>query len=206
MITPSDQVYLFWDNSNIFVPARYVANGRFKESSVDRGVRIQFDRLYDLARAGRQVEAAYCVGSVPPELDRVWERLRAVGVDVELFERGAHSHTEQAVDQALQVQMLRALNDVSPPCVAVLLTGDGAGYEQGFGFYADLERMYHRGWGVEVISWEATCSHAMKQWAQEVGVFIPLDNFYRQVTFVEGGRKSEVLSLKGRRRAQPHNL
>jgi len=35
----------------------------------------------------------------------------------------------------------------APPQVAVLLTGNGARYEEGAGFYADLERMAKAGWG-----------------------------------------------------------
>jgi hypothetical protein len=52
-------------------------------------VRIQFDNFYELARAGRPVASAICVGSVPPEPEQVWTRLRAVGVEIELYERGA---------------------------------------------------------------------------------------------------------------------
>jgi len=37
--------------------------------------------------------------------------------------------------------MLKRLADVQPPGVAVLLIGDGAGYDTGVGFYADLEHM-----------------------------------------------------------------
>jgi hypothetical protein len=43
--------------------------------------------------------------------------------------------------------MLRALADASDPQIAVLLTGDGQGFEEGAGFHADLERMYQKGWG-----------------------------------------------------------
>jgi hypothetical protein len=202
MTTPDNRVYIFWDNSNIYHPARYAA-GKFRETAVEYSVRIHFENLYGVARAGREVEAAYCVGSVPPELGQVWDKLEVLGIDVETFERGAGSGKEQAVDQALQVQMLRTAVDVVPPCVAVLLTGDGAGYDEGVGFYRDLERMHKLGWGVEVLSWENACNHAMKEWAQRVGVFVPLERFYKQVTFVQGGRRAEQVSLRGRQRAKP---
>ena len=144
-------VNIFWDNSNIFIPARYVATRR-EGGFAEQNIRIQFDNLYQLARAGRQVNRAVCVGSVPPELRAVWDRLRAIGITVELYERGAGTGTEQGVDQCLQVHMLRALADATEPEVAVLLTGDGQGYETGAGFHADLERMAAKRWGVEVIS------------------------------------------------------
>lgn len=59
---------------------------------------------------GRVVAKTFCVGSVPPDLGKVWKRLRNdTGAEIELSERGKDSSQEQAVDQALQV--LRALAD-----------------------------------------------------------------------------------------------
>lgn len=194
-------VHVFWDNSNIFVPARYAAAHQ-RESLLATSVRIQFDSLFRLAHAGRAVRRAVWVGSVPPEMDAVWDRLEATGVDVELFERGGDSGTEQGVDQCLQVHMLRALADADDPGVAVLLTGDGAGFEDGVGFHADLARMYRRGWGIEVLAWDRACNRKLKRWASEVGVYIPLDDYYRSVTFIEGGRRSMPLTLARRPRIE----
>ena len=200
---PSKQpVYIFMDNSNIFIPAQEIAATR-EDASAAREVRIQFDRLYELARAGRDVKSALCVGSVPPEMDAVWVKLRASGVNVELFERGEDSRSEQGVDQCLQVHMLRALVDVEKPGVVVLLTGDGAGYWDGVGFHADLERMKRKGWGVEVLSWEASCNKRLKAWAEEVGVFVRLEDHYSSVTFRKGIRNSVPLSLKLRKLSTP---
>jgi hypothetical protein len=196
------EVHVFWDNSNIFIPAGYVARDR--DGTLQQPhVRLQFDNLYDLARAGRTVTSAICVGSVPPELDAVWARLRAVGVEVELYERGELGGREQGVDQCLQVHMLRRLADSDRPGIAVLMTGDGAGYDDGAGFHADLERMARAGWGIEVLSWDAACRNALRDWARATGVYVPLEDFYRSVTFIQGGRRSEQLSLRTRRRAEP---
>jgi hypothetical protein len=161
-------------------------------------VRIQFDNMLKLAQAGRPLASAVCVGSVPPELEDVWDRLEDAGVDIELFERGEGSGQEQGVDQCLQVYMLRALVDATAPGIAVLLTGDGAGYDEGAGFHADLERMHKRGWGVEVLSWDIACHKRLKAWAQKVGVYIPLESHYSSVTFIEKGRNSLPVSLKNR--------
>jgi hypothetical protein len=195
-------VYIFMDNANIFIPAQEIAASR-EDGSASREVRIQFDRLYELARASRQVKSALCVGSVPPEMDAVWVKLRTSGVNVELFERGEDSRSEQGVDQCLQVHMLRALVDVEIPGVVVLLTGDGAGYWDGVGFHADLERMKRKGWGVEVLSWEASCNKRLKAWAEQVGVFIRLEDHYNSVTFRKGIRNSVPLSLKQRKLSTP---
>lgn len=194
-------VSVFWDNSNMFVPARDIAQAR-EGGSAAYSIRIHFENLYRLAHAGRTVSSAFCVGSVPPQLQAVWNRLRATGVEVELFERGQESRTEQAVDQALQVQMLRTLADQKPPGVAVLLTGDGAGYYSGRGFHADLERLANGGWGIEVISWDGACNERLRAWAKAQGVYVPLENYYDSITFIEGGRGSRPLSLTRRPKAQ----
>lgn len=187
-------VCIFWDNSNIYVPAQDVAKGR-DGATVGRDLRIQFDHLYDLARAGRNVVAGVCVGSQPPELQDLWKRLSAVGVELELFERGEESGTEQAVDQALQVHMLRAVIDREPG-VAVLLTGDGAGAHEGKGFFADLKRMHAKGWKIEVLSWESSCHSGLKKWAQENGIFVPLDAHYDSITFIKGLRSAKKVARR----------
>jgi hypothetical protein len=79
------------------------------------------------------------------------------GIVPELYERGGLSGGEQGLDQCLQVHMLRAISDNADPHVAVLLTGDGAGYDDGVGFHADTERMHAAGWAIEVLSWEHSC-------------------------------------------------
>lgn len=203
MLHPTKQpVHVFWDNSNIYIPAQDVA-ARQEGALAPREIRIHFGNLYDLASAHRPVERALCVGSVPPEMDGVWRNLRNAGVVVELFERGADSGKEQGVDQCLQVHMLRALADADEPGVVVLLTGDGAGYDTGAGFHADLERMHRKGWGIEVVSWEASCNQRLKAWAEAVGVFVPLDRYFNQVTFRAGVRRQQNLSLTHRHRAMP---
>lgn len=196
MASSTADVCIYWDNSNIFVPAQDVAKSR-EGATVGRDLRIQFDALYELARSGRKVVAGVCVGSLPPELNAVWNRLRAVGVELELFERGEESGREQAVDQALQVHMLRAVVD-RPPGVAVLLTGDGAGAHEGKGFFADLKRMHAKGWQVEVLSWKDSCHGGLRAWAEANGQFVPLDNFYDHITFVKGLRTSTKLPRQNR--------
>ena len=78
------------------------------------------------------------------------------------------------------------------------MTGDGAGYDDGVGFHADLERMHAAGWGIEVISWQRSCRRALREWATEIGRFIALDDYYESITFLEGGRRSAPLSLSRR--------
>jgi hypothetical protein len=193
------KVFVFWDNSNIFISAKTVAAER-EGGDAAYQVRIQFDHLLQLAAAGRTLEYAIAVGSVPPPMRHVWNRLEGTGVKVELFERGSLSSREQAVDQALQTHMLRKALDYNG--IAVMLTGDGAGFLDGVGFHADLERMHKKGWGVEVLAWERTCNPRLKEWANKIGVFVPFENFYDAITFTEDDsgalRRANALDLSKR--------
>ena len=180
-----DRVFIYWDNSNIFVSVREIAAER-EGAGARRRVRIDFRNMLELAHAGRAIEHAVAVGSIPPELRHVWNRLENLGVTVQLLERGAMGGREQGVDQALQVAMLRDMADYNgDPGIVAMLTGDGAGFVDGVGFHADLERMRRRGWRIEVISWRYSCNRRMREWAEENGKFIALDDFYDSVTFLE---------------------
>ncbi len=180
-----DKVFIYWDNSNIFISAQQVAIEREGEVARFR-VRIHFRNLLQLAHGNREIERAIAVGSVPPELRHVWNRLENEGVTVQLLERGALQGREQGVDQALQTVMLRDAVDYNgDPGIAVLLTGDGAGFDDGVGFHADLERMRRRNWRIEVLSWRHSCNRRMREWAEQNGKFIALDDFYESFTFLE---------------------
>ena len=188
------KVFIYWDNSNIFISAQEAAVEREGEAVRFR-VRIHFRNLLELAHARRAVEHATAVGSIPPELRHVWNRLENEGVTVQLLERGAVQGREQGVDQALQTVMLRDGFDCNgTPGIAVMLTGDGAGFHDGVGFHADLERMRRRGWDVEVLSWRHGCNRRMREWAEENGKFIALDDFYDSVTFLESAAPGQPLA------------
>ena len=180
-----DKVFIYWDDSNIFISAQEAAVER-EGDQVRNRVRLHFRNMLDLASAGRDIEHAIAVGSIPPELRHVWNRLENEGVSVQLLERGALLGREQGVDQMLQTAMLRDGFDYNgDPGIAVLLTGDGAGFADGVGFHADLERMRRRGWRIEVLSWRNSCNRRMREWAEENGVFVALDDFYESITFLE---------------------
>ena len=179
-----ERVFIYWDNSNIFISAREVASEQEGDTARYR-VRIHFRNLLELAHAGRDIERAVAVGSVPPELRYVWNRLENAGVTVQLLERGI-SGGEQGVDQLLQTAMLRdGFRHNGDPGIVVLLTGDGAGFADGVGFHSDLELMHQRGWRIEVLSWRHSCNRRMREWAEQNGKFIALDDFYDSITFLE---------------------
>ena len=182
-----DRVFIYWDNSNIFHEAQRLADERQEGTGARYRVRIHFENLLRLAHADRPVEKALATGSVPPELRQLWNRMEAQGVDVRLFDRGSPDRGEQEMpDRLLQLRMLEdALDYNGDPGIAVLLTGDGAGYLEGAGFHSTLERMRKRAWRIEILSWAHPTNQRMRQSGEANGVFVALDDFYDAITFLE---------------------
>ena len=185
-----DRVFIYWDNSNIFHEAQRLAEEKAEGPGARYRVRIHFENTLRLAHADRPVEQAIAVGTVPPEMRQLWNRMEGKGVKVHLFDRGAPDRGEQEMpDRVLQLRMLEdALDYNGDPGIVVLLTGDGAGYIEGAGFHSTLERMYRRNWRVEILSWAHSTNQRMRRWAEANGIFVPLDDFYEAITFMEPSR------------------
>ena len=185
-----DDVFIYWDNSNIFHEAQRLAEEREEGPDARYRVRINFDHILRLAHADRTLRKALAAGSVPPEMRQLWNRMESNGVEVQLFDRGSPERGEQEIpDRVLQLRMLEdALDYNGNPGIVVLLTGDGAGYLGGTGFHSTLERMHKRGWRVEILSWAHSCNQRMRLWAEQTGVFVALDDFYDAITFMTPSR------------------
>lgn len=185
-----DNVFIYWDNSNIFHEAQRLADEREEGEGARYRVCINFENMLRLAYADRPLQKALAAGSVPPEMRHLWNRMERKGVEVRLFDRGITGRGEQDIpDRLLQLRMLEdALDYNGTPGIVVLLTGDGAGYYDGAGFHSTLERMHKRGWQVEILSWAHSCHQGMRKWAEENGVFVALDDFYEAITFMEPSR------------------
>jgi len=197
-------VHIFWDHSNLFSRARDTCEDRTgigREPGHRYEARLNFLAMFDFARAGRTVERAVAVGSVPPDLAALWQKLGNVGLIVDLQERGAYSGKEQAVDQVLQLEMMNSIIDRDSPAVAVLLSGDG-------GFRPTVGRMLKQGWGVEVLSFSNGFSPKLRNLDAETGgqaKAITLDAWYRQLIYLQaltGGiiRATDPLDLSDRPR------
>ena len=201
-----DHVFIYWDNSNIFHEAQRFAEERSEGPDARYRVRVHFDNMLRLANADRPIERALAAGSIPPEMRQLWNRMESNGIEVSLFDRGSRERGEQEMpDRFLQLRMLEdALDYNGDPGIVVLLTGDGAGYLEGAGFHSTLERMHRRGWRVEILSWAHSCNPRMRQWAENKGVFVPLDAFYESITFLEPSRPGFELAQS--RAAAPLDL
>ena len=185
-----DSVFIYWDNSNIFHEAQRLAEEKGEGPNARYRVRIHFDHMLRLAHADRPLKKALAAGSVPPEMRQLWNRMENRGVEVHLFDPGTPERGEQEMpDRLLQLRMLEdALDYNGDPGIVVMLTGDGAGYLEGAGFHSTLERMHKRGWRVEILSWAHSCNQRMREWAEENGAFVALDDFYEAITFMEPSR------------------
>ena len=197
-----DQVFIYWDNSNIYIGAKNFAE--LREGKLSRGlVRIHFKALLRLAGANRRVEKAVVAGSTPPGARELWDKLRGEGVQVEeLFDRGDRFGKEQEVpDERLQNRMLMDAMKFAPG-VVVLLTGDGKGRRREKGFHYALELLRARGWRVELLAWRGSCHRGMREWVEKNGVFVPLDEHYESVTFLKQGdfpgRRAEQVDFSRR--------
>ena len=58
------------------------------------------------------------------------------------------------------------------------------------GFFSTLKRMRQSGWQVEVLAWEGSCNRYMKEWVEDNGTYVPLDDFYSSITFLEPDDKA----------------
>lgn len=180
-----NKAFIYWDNSNIFISARGVAEER-EGAGAYHQVRINFKNLLSLAKAERAIGHAVAVGSIPPEMSHLWNRIEQQNVEVHWHERGANSNTEQGVDEKLQnVMLMDALIHNGSPGTVVLLTGDGRGFHQDVGFHKTVEQMHKKDWKIEILAWTSSCHKYMLEWIRAHGTFIALEDFYENITFLE---------------------
>jgi hypothetical protein len=172
-------ISIFWDNSNVLLVGRNVCE--HNEFGYGAEFRIHFKNLIQFAADGRNVEYAFVAGSIPPPNDDVWNWFRKLNIKLEVQERS--SSGEVAIDEIIQLAMANRVLDILPSHEKfVLLTGDGAGYNEGKGFIKQLERVLKSGSEIEVVSWD------LKEFAKANGVYRSLEPVYDQVTFINNFR------------------
>ena len=197
-----DKVYVFIDNSNIWIMARMISEKRDGLLAAN-DFRLYLPNLKMLASCNRPSTKFMVFSSRTTFKDKqLWVSENDDSLTETNYERGMCTGTEQAVDDAIQLAMYRTMV-AEEPGVVVLLTGDGKGFDEGVGFTRALFDMHQRGWGIEVLSWEQSCHHELREFAEQNGVFIPLDDYYEQITYIRSGRDAKPLSLKRRKMAKP---
>jgi hypothetical protein len=194
----NDKVHLYVDGTNIFRCAQATA-AYFGDPEM--AMRLHAEHLRAVMAAGREVASATLVANVgvPEAVRRHFERC----FDVITVEFGTNSGSEQAADEVLQNRLLLNLWR-SEPGVAVVATGDGAGWAHGIGFTQALVAARERGFGIEVLAFRAGLNPRLRLLAESSGCFVELDAHYRSITFLEGLRSAEAVNLRHRPTAEPH--
>lgn len=186
-------MYIFWDNSNIhYAGLDHVFP--FKEPSVQRELyRTHFSNLLDLVANKRAIDDIFFAGSVPPKGDSLWKHIQSIGITPSLLPRSLTDGEADTTDHVLQLALLRLVWDNPEPNTIALLTGDGAGINNGQGFLADAKRIAEKGWKFEVYSWDSACHGLLKKFAEENGKYVNLEDYYENITFIKGGRRAKPL-------------
>lgn len=187
----NNRINLFWDNSNIYIEGQKVCNKT--ESCNVFDFRIHFLNLFEFARNNRPISYSFVGGSIPPENTKLWKRFEDLNIELEIQERGEIGKKEIAVDEAIQLKIANLLLDKQYPETIILLTGDGAGYGDGKGFIKQLERALKKGWKIEVLSWDNSCNRFLKDFAKKNGIYIPLENAYYNITFINNKRWAKAI-------------
>lgn len=181
-------MYIFWDNSNIHISGLNVM-AKKEPTQLKELFRTNFKNLFDLVRNNRHVDAAYLSGSIPPPNNALWDYLKNMGIQLQLLNKTAEGTEQESVDMSLQTMMLRtAIDCISTPSTIAVLTGDGAGKQLGEGFLSDLKRIKSMGWNIEVYSWVDSCNRYLKEYVEQNGKFVALDDYYFSITFLKEDR------------------
>ena len=171
-------LFLFVDNSNIYIEAQRVARyGYHYDDELVPRVRISYGHLLDYIKGDRTLRNTVLVGSKPPANDRLWNRLKEIGVKPIIFERGLYNGKEKKVDMELTNCIRDALEENTEPGVIALVAGDKD-------YVPTLERCVKKGWKVEIYFWEQAAGDLKKMKGTE---FHNLNSAFTQITFLEKG-------------------
>ena len=182
-----DSIYIFVDNSNIFIEAQKAVARIKNDENIGKRYRLDFGKLFKFIANGR---GEYFLkrpdnriypklyGSEPPKLDSLWDRLEDMGVDLNIYKRKWNK--EKRVDAALirDVEQLLYRYRRDPKGVIVIAAGD---YDY-FDLIKDIQNA--RQWNVEVYCWEASTAKEIRQQSY----FHDLTKHFHEIGFIEKDR------------------
>ena len=181
-------MFIFWDNSNIHISGLN-AMAEKEPNQLRELFRTNFPNLFALVKKDRDIDAVYLSGSIPPPNNALWDYLRKMGIQLQLLSKTSEGTEQESVDMSLQTMMLRtAIDHIEQPSTIAVLTGDGAGKQLGEGFLTDLKRIKAMGWNIEVYSWKNSCNRYLKEYAEQNGKFIALDDYHYSITYLKEDR------------------
>lgn len=185
-------VHLFLDFSNIAIGAKDLAAEQGDGWLRKHDVRLHLQNFRHFVQRDRNWGSGYAAAGLHAG-EAIKARAEAAGIRFDVCERGNRTNTEQGVDEMIQSKMTQlllprlGLSDPNPGVIA-LATGDGNGHLEGSGFLPLLQGFHRLGFQIEVLSWRHSLNPALGDWAAQHGQVIELDDWYRELTFVECGR------------------
>lgn len=183
-------VYLFLDFANIGINAGELAAEHGDGLLRGRDVRLSCENLRVFVQRNRQWGSGYAAAALSDQQSSIKRHFEQQGIQFDICERGEISGKEQNIDQRIQLEMHRLITSGRPKGTVVLATGDGAGHHRGEGFLEALAAAYRAGFAIEVMSWRHSFNEALKDWAVTHGRAIELDDYYHDLTFIQGGRQA----------------
>ena len=150
-------VYVFIDNSNLWINAKRVAKPSRMVTKEDHRVRIEFGKLTEYVSRGREIRKVFVCGSRPPPADSVWDKMREHGCDVDVKERSSRTGKEKGIDSQIGVGMLDVFFKQEPETI-VLISGDADMLPH----IEYILRNNEKKWKVEVCSWQDSTASCLK--------------------------------------------
>lgn len=162
-----NQIFVFVDNSNIFIESQKVYGKIHHDSDIGRRYRLDFGKLFNYI-AKKQGEIFFelddvtypkLYGSEPPKMDSLWNFLDNLGVNVKVFTRNAFNK-EKEVDTALVWDaaelIIKTRHQVNDNNTIAIAGGD-----------RDFLKIYSEGkkagYNVEFYCWEHSTSSEIKK-------------------------------------------
>ena len=122
----SPYVWIFADDSNMWIEAKKHAGKKFEGCEEDPRVRIDVGRLMYVVAGEREVKKATMYGSKPPPNDSVWNKMRERNWSLDIKDRSAVTGKEKEVDAQLVVDVteLACTTPLALQGTIIILSGD----------------------------------------------------------------------------------
>ena len=124
---PSQHVWIFADNSNIWIEAmKHASRTKGFITKQDHRVRIDIGLLADAVAEGREVVQATLYGSEPPKVDTVWKKMSDKNWRVKTYTKSHITGKEKEVDAGLVTDVTEVACDTPPHLrgTIIIISGD----------------------------------------------------------------------------------
>jgi uncharacterized LabA/DUF88 family protein len=152
-------IRIFVDDSNLWIEGKKTfakARGLMDNISEDPRARIDIGKMTDAISKGRKIDALNFYGSRPPPHDTVWNKAKAAGYELNIFDRSTISGREKMVDAALTADVMELLYEAKEVGTIILVSGDAD-------FCVAAKRALKKEWQVEVYGWKGNISHSYNE-------------------------------------------